>query len=34
VLCQLVGGAIAIVLVRTLYPDIAAVAEEVVLPHD
>jgi glycerol uptake facilitator-like aquaporin len=31
---QLVGGAAAIALVRALYPDIHAVADEVVLPHD
>jgi len=34
VLCQLVGGALAAVLVRALYPDIAEVADDVVVPHD
>lgn len=32
--CQLVGGTIAVALIRTLYPDIAEVADEVVLPHE
>ena len=31
--CQLIGGALAVGLVRVLYPDIAAVADEVVVPH-
>jgi arsenate reductase len=31
---QLIGGAIAVVLVRALYPDVAEVADEVVVPHD
>jgi glycerol uptake facilitator-like aquaporin len=30
---QLVGGALAVLLIRTLYPDITAVAEDVVVPH-
>ena len=33
VACQLVGGAVAVVLVRVLYPDIAEVADYVVVPH-
>ena len=33
VLCQLVGLAIALALVRTLYPAVADVADEVVVPH-
>ena len=33
VLCQLVGGAVAVALIRTLYPDIDLVADDVVLPH-
>ena len=33
VACQLVGGALAVVLVRFLYPDIAEVADDVVVPH-
>jgi len=33
VACQLAGGAIAVVLVRTLYPDIAEVADDVVVAH-
>ena len=33
VACQLVGGALAVLLVRALYPDIATVADEVVVPH-
>jgi arsenate reductase len=32
--CQLVGGALAVLLLRALYPDIAAVADDVVVPHD
>lgn len=34
VLCQLVGGALAAALIRVLYPDMASVADEVVVPHD
>lgn len=30
---QLVGGALAVVIVRILYPDIAPAAEDVVVPH-
>lgn len=30
---QLVGGALAVVLIRALYPDISRVADEVVVPH-
>jgi arsenate reductase len=33
IVCQLVGAAIALILVRALYPDIADVADEVVVPH-
>jgi arsenate reductase len=33
VVCQLVGGALAVLLVRALHPDIATVAEDVVVPH-
>jgi arsenate reductase len=33
-LAQVVGGAVGIVVVRLLYPDVAAVADEVVVPHD
>lgn len=33
VLAQLVGGAVAVVLVRYLYPDVGAVAGDVVVPH-
>jgi glycerol uptake facilitator-like aquaporin len=33
VACQLVGGVLAVLLVRALYPDIATVADEVVVPH-
>lgn len=33
VLAQLVGGAAAIAAVRVLYPDVATVADEVVVPH-
>lgn len=32
-LMQLVGGAVAVAVVRLLYPDVAAVAEAVVVPH-
>lgn len=31
--CQLVGAALAVALVRTIYPDIAVVADDVVIPH-
>lgn len=31
--CQLVGGALALVLVRALYPDIEEVADDVIVPH-
>ena len=34
VLMQLVGGAAAVAVVSVLYPDIAAVAEDVVVPHE
>jgi arsenate reductase len=30
---QLVGMAVAIVLIRTLYPDVSATAEDVIVPH-
>ena len=30
---QLVGGALAVALVRTLYPDVGEVADEVIVPH-
>ncbi len=33
VIAQLVGGAVGLVLVRALYPDVAAVADDVVMPH-
>jgi len=33
IVCQLVGAAIAVLLIRTLYPDIADVADDVVVPH-
>jgi glycerol uptake facilitator-like aquaporin len=33
VACQFVGGALAVLLVRTLYPDIAVVADDVVVPQ-
>jgi len=32
--CQLIGGALAVLLVRSLYPDIAAVADDVVVQHE
>ena len=32
--CQLVGGALAVLLIRALYPGIAGVADDVVVPHD
>jgi len=31
---QLVGGVIAVVLIRTLYPDVADVATDVIVPHE
>jgi arsenate reductase len=31
--CQLLGGAAAVLLIRTLYPDVGAVADDVVVPH-
>ncbi len=34
VACQLAGTAIAVVLVRALYPDVAEVADDVVVPHE
>jgi len=30
---EVVGGALAVALIRTLYPDIATVADEVIVPH-
>jgi glycerol uptake facilitator-like aquaporin len=33
-LCQLVGGGIAVVLIRALYPDVADVADDVIIPHE
>jgi arsenate reductase len=33
VLAQLVGAAVAVALIRGLYPDIGDVADEVVVPH-
>src|SRR3954463_10665241 len=33
IVCQLVGMALAILLLRALYPDIADVADDVVVPH-
>jgi arsenate reductase len=30
---QLAGGAVAVALIRTLYPDIGEVADDVVVPH-
>ena len=33
-LAQVVGGAVGVVVVRLLYPDVAAVADAVVVPHD
>lgn len=33
VAAQVVGGAVGVVLVRALYPDVAAAADEVVVPH-
>lgn len=34
VVMQLVGGAAAVAVVRVLYPDIAAVADDIVVPHE
>lgn len=34
VVAQIAGGGIALVLIRTLYPDITSVADDVVVPHD
>lgn len=34
VVAQVVGGAVGIVVVRLLYPDVAAVADDVVVPHE
>ena len=34
ILMQLVGGAVAVAVVHVLYPDVAAVAEDVVVPHE
>jgi glycerol uptake facilitator-like aquaporin len=34
IVCQLVGGLVAVLLIRTLYPDIARVADKVVVPHE
>jgi arsenate reductase len=31
---QLIGGAIAVLLIRTLYPDVADVADRVIVPHE
>ena len=31
---QLVGGAVAVLLIRVLYPDVAQVADDVVVPHE
>ena len=33
VLCQLLGGALAIALIRSLYPAVGAVAPDVIVPH-
>jgi glycerol uptake facilitator-like aquaporin len=33
VVCQLIGSAVAVLLIRALYPDIAEVADEVLVPH-
>jgi arsenate reductase len=33
VICQLVGAALAVVLIGTLYPDITEVADDVIVPH-
>jgi glycerol uptake facilitator-like aquaporin len=32
--CQVLGAAIAVALIRSLYPDIGEVADDVVVPHD
>lgn len=34
VVAQLVGGAVGLAVVRVLYPDVAAVADDVVVPHE
>src|SRR5436305_7134556 len=34
VVMQLIGGTVAVAVVAVLYPDVAAVADEVVVPHD
>ena len=34
VVFQIVGGVVGIVLIRLLYPDVSAVADRVVVPHD
>jgi arsenate reductase len=34
IVCQVIGGALAVALVRTLHPDIGAVADDVVVPHE
>jgi arsenate reductase len=34
IVCQAIGGALAVVAIRVLYPDITTVAGDVVLPHD
>lgn len=34
VLVQMVGGAVAVAVVHVLYPDVSAVADEVVVPHE
>src|SRR4051794_22036557 len=34
VVMQLIGGAVAVVIVAVLYPNVAAVADEVVVPHE
>jgi arsenate reductase len=34
VVCQLIGAAIAVALIRVLYPNIRDVADEVVVPHE
>jgi arsenate reductase len=31
---QLIGGAVAVLLIRTLYPDVREVADQVVVPHE
>ena len=34
IVCQLAGAMLAAVLIRALYPDVAAVADDVIVPHD